>query len=100
MSFRNLEVHLERLIALGLSIATLMVVPAFLAAPRPADACSLMCYGINESLQEPVITLVSGDEEAALPVFAETGTLQVESNGTPFAIQLGDDWISLTAEVE
>lgn len=74
---------MERVIAAGLALATLMVLPAFLAAPTPAGACSIWCPGDAQDLSAPIVTLVAGDKEAVAPEWPETGRMNVTFEGRP-----------------
>lgn len=88
---------MERFIAAGLTVATMLVIPAFLIAPLPAGACSLHCPGDQQFLEAPVVTFVSGDETATPPEFGEAGTIEVYPDGTPHFVRLGDQGIYLNA---
>ena len=79
---------MERLFAAGIALATLLVMPAFLAAPAPAGACSLHCPGDAQELSEVRVTLIAGDKEAVAPEWPEDGRMNVTFGGRPESLSV------------
>jgi hypothetical protein len=89
---------MERVLAAGLALATLMVMPAFLATPSPAGACSIMCVGDAQDLSEVRVTLVSGDKEAEAPQWPDTGRMFVTTEGVPDSLAVEGFAVTLYAD--
>ena len=88
------------MLAAGLTVATLLLLPALLTTPTPAGACYLVCPSGAQELSNVRVTLISGDAEAATPEWSETGRMNVTLDGTPDSLSLNDHIVLIHADEE